>query len=136
MNEPPLKTAELSALNLLSDSRNDFAEPFPENFRMILQSFGRTDEDHALFADRFLDVGINRFAVELRFDAGEKFAFLFRNAESLEGALHVFGHIFPIAFRLRAAAQVIANVFEDDRFEILARPMRRHRFAQESLAAR
>ena len=36
--------------------RDDFAEPFPENLRMILQSFGRSDENHALFADRFLDI--------------------------------------------------------------------------------
>ena len=82
--------------------RDDFAEPFPENLRMILQPFGRADKDHALFADRFLDVGIDRLAVELRFDAGEKFSFLLRNAEPLEGALHVVRHFFPSALRLRS----------------------------------
>ena len=112
--------------------RDHFAEPFPENLRMILQAFGAADEDDALLADRFLDVGINRLAVELRFDAGEEFAFLLGNAEPLESALHIVRHVFPTAFRLGAAAQVIADVVEDDRFQILARPMRRHRLAEES----
>ena len=85
--------------------RDDFAEPFPENFRMILQAFGRSDEDDALFADGLLDVGIDGFAVELRFDAGEKFSFLLRNTEPLEGALDVVRHILPAAFRLGAGAE-------------------------------
>src|ERR1044071_3823719 len=42
-----------------------FAEPFSENFGMILQSFGRSNKDDPLFADCLLDVGVNRFAVEL-----------------------------------------------------------------------
>src|SRR5207302_11167654 len=36
--------------------RNDFAEPFPENVRMIFQALGRTDENDTLLADCFLDV--------------------------------------------------------------------------------
>src|SRR5437773_2250372 len=36
--------------------RDDFAEPFPENFRIMFQSFGRANENNALFADGFLDV--------------------------------------------------------------------------------
>ena len=70
---------------------------------MILQPFGRSDEDHALFADRLLDVGVDRLAVELRFDAGEKLALLLRNAEPLEGALHVVRHFLPTPLRLLAA---------------------------------
>src|SRR5205085_6235055 len=66
--------------------RNHFAEPLPENLGMVLQTFRAADEDNALFADRLLDVGINRFAVELRFYAGQEFSFLLRNAEPLEGA--------------------------------------------------
>src|ERR1700682_6232583 len=69
--------------------RDDFAEPLSENIRVILQTLGRSNENDALFANCLLDVGINRFAVELRFDAGEKFAFLFGNAEPFEGALHI-----------------------------------------------
>ncbi len=36
--------------------RDDLAEPLPENLRVLLQSFGRSNEDNALFADCFLDV--------------------------------------------------------------------------------
>ena len=131
MNDPPLKTALLSALNLLSPVGNDFPEPFPENFRMMLQTIGAADENDALLAHRFLDVRINRLAVELRFDAGEEFALLFGNAEPLESALHIVRDIFPTAFRLRAAAQVVADIVKDDRFQILARPMRRHGLAEK-----
>src|SRR6266581_7309218 len=67
--------------------RDDLAEPFPENFRIILQSFGRSDENNALFADGFLDVRIDGFAVELRFHAGEKFSLLLRNAKTLKCTL-------------------------------------------------
>ena len=81
--------------------RNDFAEPFPENFRMIFQPLGAAHENDALLADRFLDVRINRLAVELRFDAGEEFALLFGDAEPLESALHIVRDVFPTAFRLR-----------------------------------
>ena len=100
MNEPPLNTAEFSALNLLSRDRDDFAEPFPENFRMMLQSFGRANENDTLFADRFLDIRIDGFAVELGFDSGKKFAFLLGNAKTLEGTLDVLRHFIPGAFRL------------------------------------
>ena len=42
-----------------------------------------------------LDVGINRFAVELRFHAREEFPLLLGNTEALEGAFHVIRHFFP-----------------------------------------
>ena len=110
MNEPPLKTAEFSAAEFVVAGRDDFAEPLPENFRMFFQPFGRADKDHALLADCFLDVGIDRFAIELRFHAGEKFAFLFRNAEALEGPLYIFGHVIPRTRRALTLRQVITNL--------------------------
>src|SRR5438046_7258701 len=70
--------------------RNYLSKPSPENLRMFFQTFGRTDKDHALFADRLLDVGINRFAIELRVHPGEKFAFLLRNTEALHCLLYIF----------------------------------------------
>src|SRR6266496_1638501 len=76
-------------------SRNYLSKPSPENFWMFFQTFGRTDKDHALFADRLLDIGINRFAIELRFDAGEKFAFLLWNTEALERPLYIFRNFIP-----------------------------------------
>ena len=52
-------TAEHSGIQrakfVVSD-RDNFTEPFPENFRIVFQSFGRANENDALFADRFLDV--------------------------------------------------------------------------------
>ena len=95
MNEPPLKTALFSALNLLSP----VGMTLPNHFRKIsgcsLQTFGAAHEDHALLADRFLDVRIDRLAVELRFDAGEELALLLGNAEPLERALHVVRALLP-----------------------------------------
>src|SRR5205807_7504941 len=79
----------------------------------------------------FLDVGVNRLAVELRFYAGEKFSLLFRNAETLECALDVFRLFVPTAFRSRAGREVIADFVEIDCLEIFARPMRRQRFFQK-----
>src|SRR5207237_7381476 len=79
--------------------RNYLSKPSPENLRMFFQTFSRTDKDHALFADRLLDIGINRFAIELRFHAGEKFAFLLRNTERLELPLYTFGHFIPYTRR-------------------------------------
>src|SRR5206468_315333 len=57
---------------LVVGDRNDFAEPLPENFRIILQSLCRSDENDALFANGFLDIRIDSFAVELRFHTGEE----------------------------------------------------------------
>src|ERR1700682_5456325 len=36
---------------LVGADRNNFAEPLPENFRVVFQTLGRADEDDALFAD-------------------------------------------------------------------------------------
>src|SRR5207248_10948558 len=72
---------------LVVTDRDDFAEPFPEDFWMVLQALCRSNENDALLAHRFLDVGIDGFAVELRFHTGEKFSFLLGNAEALECAL-------------------------------------------------
>src|SRR5436190_1466558 len=70
----------IQCAKLIVGDRNNFAEPFPENFRIILKSLSRADKDHALFADGFLDVRIDRFAVKLRFHAREEFPFLLGNA--------------------------------------------------------
>src|SRR5678816_3698925 len=98
-----------------------FAEPASKNFRMLFQSFSRADEDHALFADSFLDVGINRFAIELRLHAGEKFSFLLRNAETLECSLHVLRNFVPRAFGTLTLRQIVSNLAKIDRLKVLAR---------------
>ncbi len=36
--------------------RDDFTKPFPEDFRIFFQSLCRSYENHALFADRLLDI--------------------------------------------------------------------------------
>ena len=104
-----------------------------KDFRVFLQAFRAADEDHALVAERLLDVGIRRLAVELRFDAREELALLLRDAQTLEGALHVLGHVVPRTAGLRAAAEVVADVLEDDVFEVLRRPMRGHRLFVEGI---
>jgi len=129
MKEPPLKTAEFSAENLLSP----VGITFPNHRRKISGCSFKADKDHALFADCFLDVGVDRFAIELRFHAGEKFALLFRNAEALEGPLHIFGNFVPRTRRALTLRQIITNLIEIDRFKILARPVRGQRLAFESL---
>src|SRR5207248_10868248 len=113
--------------------RNYLSKPSPENLRMFFQTFGRTDKDHALFADRLLDIGINRFAIELRFHAGEKFALLLWNTEALERPLYIFGNFIPRARRALTLREIVTDLIEIDRFEIFARPMRWQWFALESL---
>src|SRR5204862_7879583 len=113
--------------------RNYLSKPSPENLRMFFQTFSRTDKDHALFADRLLDVGINRFAIELRFHAGEEFAFLLRDTETFEGPLYIFWNFIPRTRRALTLRQIVTDFIEIDCFEILARPVRRQWFALESL---
>ena len=86
-----------------------------------------------MLANRFFDVRVNCFTVELRFDASEKFALLFRNSESLERAFDILRHVLPVPFRRRALREIVADIIKDDGIEVFAGPMRRHRLAQKSL---
>src|SRR5207253_2121543 len=108
--------------------RDYFTKPFSEDFRIFFQALSRSHEDDALFADRLLDVRIDGFAVELRFDTGKKFAFLLGNTETLKCTLDVLRHFFPSALRFRARREIVTDFVEIDRLEILTRPMRGKRF--------
>src|ERR1043166_5381641 len=112
---------------------NNFAEPFSENFRIILQPLARADKDNALLADSFLDVRINSLAVELRFHAGEELAFLLRNAKPLECPFNIVGHFLPTALRFGAGREIITDLIEINRFQFLASPMCRKRLFQKCL---
>src|ERR1700736_3202665 len=129
------KDGRIQGAELVVPDRDYFPKPFPENFRMILQSLRRSDENDALLTDCFLNVRIHRFAIELRFDSSEKLAFLFRNAEPFEGPLYILWDIFPVSLWLDTAAEVITDLVEIDRLEILAGPMRRQRLFQECFQA-
>ena len=111
---------------LVVTGRNDFSEPLLENLGVLLQALGRADKDHALFADGGFDVRVGRFAVELGLDTGEEFPLLLGDAESLEGALHILGHIVPRALRLGALREVVADIVENDVLQIVARPVGGH----------
>src|SRR5207237_541562 len=50
------KHGRIQRAEFVVGNRNDFAKPFPENFRIMFQSLGRSDKNDALFADRLLDV--------------------------------------------------------------------------------
>src|SRR5690242_12598721 len=100
---------------------------------MFLETFGRPNENHALFANGFLDVGINRFAIELRLHPGEKFSFLLRNAETLERSLHVLRNFVPRALGTLTLGEVVSNLAKIDRFKVLARPMGWQWFALKNL---
>ena len=80
---------------LVVTGRDDLAKPLSEDLGMLVKALGRTDKDDALFADRLLDVRIGGLAVELRLDAGEEFALLLGNAETLEGPLDILGNLVP-----------------------------------------
>src|SRR5207302_8722303 len=54
---------------LIVAGRDDFAEPLAENLRVFLERIRAAHENHALLADGFFDVGINRLAVELRLNS-------------------------------------------------------------------
>ncbi len=100
MNEPPENTALLSAENLLSP----VGMTLPNHGRKIsscsLRPSVELHEDDALFGEFFLDVGVGGLGVELGLHAGEEGAFLFGDAEALEGFQHIGGHIVPRALRL------------------------------------
>src|ERR1700688_3941681 len=67
--------------------RNHLTEPFPENIRSFFQRVGTAHEDYTLVRHRLFDIGIDSFAVELRFNSGEKFPFILRDTEALECSL-------------------------------------------------
>jgi hypothetical protein len=128
---PAGKNGAVQRAELVVTRRDDLAKPFSEDLGMLVKALCRTDKTDPLFADRLFDIRIGGLAVELRFDAGEEFALLFGDAEPLESALHIVRDVFPVAFRLGAAAQVVADIVKDDRFQILARPMRRQGLAEK-----
>ena len=74
---------------------DDFAEPLFENLGMFFETFGTVHKDHALLGDGCLDVGVGGFGIVLGFDAGQEFSFLLRDAETIKGLLHIFGHVVP-----------------------------------------
>src|SRR5690349_8522229 len=100
---------------------------------MFLETLSRSDKDHTLFADSFLDVGINRFAIELRLHPGQELAFLLRNAQTLKRSLHVLRNFVPRAFGTLTLREVVSNLAKIDRLKVLARPVGRQRFALKSL---
>ena len=107
-------------------SGNDLAEPLLEDLGMFVEAFGAVDEDDALLLDGGFDVRIGGLAVILCLDTGEEFAFLLRDAETVEGLLHVLGHVVPGALWLLAVTEVVAEFVEMDVFQILRGPMRGH----------
>src|ERR1041385_8430888 len=128
---PAAEHSRIKRTELVVANRNDFAEPWSEDVRIVLESFSRTDKDHALFANGFLDVGIDRLAVELGFHAGEEFPFLLRNTEPFERSFDILRNILPAAFRLAAWREIITDLIKVDCFEFFARPVSWERFLQE-----
>ena len=112
---------------------NHFPEPFAKNLRVFDERLGGPGEDHALVADGFLNIGIDGLGVKLRLHTGEEFALLLRDAEPLEGLLHVLGHVVPGARGPLAVREIVADFVELQRLQILARPMGRERFALKNI---
>ena len=98
---------------------------------MLLQPLGGSDKDDSLLADRGLDVGVGRLAVELGLHSGEELALLLGDAETLEGLLHLLGNLVPAALGLLPLREVVADVLKDDVLEVLRRPVGGHRLLEE-----
>ena len=107
-------------------SRDDFAEPFFKDLGVFFEALAAVDEDDALLGDGGFDVRVSGLAVVLRFDTGEEFTFLLRDAETIEGLLHILRHVVPGTLRLLTVAQIVAELVEVDVFEVLRGPMRGH----------
>src|SRR3984893_6032219 len=98
---------------------DDFAEPFPEDVRTLLELIRAPHENHSLVRDRLFDIGVHRLTVELRFHPRQKLSFALRNAESLEGALNILGNLFPSPLGGLAGGQVIADQVKVDLFQLV-----------------
>src|SRR5947209_18006143 len=98
---------------------------------MFFQTLSRTDKNYALFADSLFDVRVNGFAVELCFNPGEKFAFLLRDSQTLEGPLNVLRNFFPAAFRGGSGREIIPDFVEINCFQIFTGPVSRQRFLEK-----
>src|SRR6478735_1423170 len=118
---------------LVVAGRDDLAEEFLEDLRVLAEAFRRVDEDHALLRDDVLDVRVGGLGVELRLHAREELALLFGNAETLEGLLDVVRHLVPRARGLLALREIVTDLVEMDVLEVLRRPMRGHGFRKEGL---
>ena len=113
--------------------RDHFAEVGAEDLRVFGEALGRTDEDDALLFEVFLHAGVGGFGVELRFHAGEELTLLLGDAETLEGFLHIVGHIVPGAGGHLPFGEVIADLVEIDILQVRVRPVGRHRLFLENL---
>ena len=118
---------------LVVAGRDHLAEPWTENFLVLLQAFGRVDEDHSLFGELLLHVRVGRLRIVLRLNARKERALLLGDAETLECFEHFFGHLVPRTLRLFAIGKIIADVVEVDVIKILGRPVGGHRFFVEDL---
>src|SRR5208337_82583 len=78
---------------------------------------------------------MDRLAVKLSFDPGEKFPFALRNTEALERLFDLQRNIFPIPLRRVAGREVITNAVEINFLEFVACPVRRQRFAQKDVVS-
>src|SRR5690606_18770466 len=95
---------------------NHLPKPTPKDLGMLPQTFGAVDKDDALLPERFFNIAVSGFTVELSLNSSKKSALLFGNPEALEGLLHLLRHLIPASSRFLAVAQIIADLIEIDTF--------------------
>ena len=127
----PAENGTVEGTEFVVAGGDDFSEPRAEDFRVFFEGFGAAHEDDSLVGNGGADIRVSGFAVELGFDTGEKFAFLFRDAQTFKGLFYLVGDFVPGAFRGLSFGEVIADILENDIVEIRGRPVGGHGFLQE-----
>ena len=132
MNDPPDQTAELSAANLLSVGGMIVEKYWRHQVRVFLYRGVGVGEDHALVCQVFLQRAVDDFAFELGLHAGEVFLLGLGNAQPVERALDLLGHVVPRAALVFGRLEVVVDVLEVE--GDVAAPAR-HRLGVENLQA-
>src|SRR6202035_6022987 len=70
-------------------------------------------------------------AIKLRFNSGDKFAFVLGNSQPFEGFFYFIRNIVPTPFWRVTRSKIIANAIEIDFLQFIPRPMSGQRFAFE-----
>ncbi len=118
---------------LVVAGRNDRREILAHDLGILLDRGIHVAEQHALLVERLARAVIDDLGLVLRRDAGEKLALGLGDAETVERALDVLGHVVPRALRLVGRLHEIVDVGEVDLAQERRIAPRRHRLSDEQV---
>ena len=93
---------------------NQGAEILPHQVGIVAQAGIHVAEDHALLGQLLLERAVDHLALVLGLHAGEELLLRLRDAQLVEGALDLGGHVVPGAALLADGLEVVVDFLEVD----------------------